>query len=220
MNRNLFACVGVLLLAAASGCAMCDNSQDCTYGAYGGKWQRHDPCCGRVGSLFDPAGARAMPQQAQMAPSQQPDSARRSVLKPEDGEPLDAPSEDIELLDEPSEDGEPLDEPWQDIELLDEPSEDVDATELPPVEVDGVPSGSEPVEAAPLDLGPLDAAMGIGPENAVPADAEPAGSDTEPSDQLPDFLEELGIKREPIEPLQPLDAGGLPPLVPSPDTDR
>ena len=192
MNRNLFACVGVLLLAAASGCAMCDNSQDCTYGAYGGQWQRHDPCCGRVGSLIDPAGARVMPQQAQVDPSQQGDNAQQSVLAPEDGESLDLPSLDVEPLDEPT--------------------LDIDPVESAPAEVDVAPSDAKPVDLAPLDLAPADESMGIEPENAVPADVEPAS-------ELPDFLDDLGIKREPVEPLQPLDLGDLPPLVPSTDAD-
>ena len=43
------------LLAVSSGCAMCASEHDCTYSAFGGLWQRGDPCCGRVGSAFDPA---------------------------------------------------------------------------------------------------------------------------------------------------------------------
>ena len=205
MNRNLFACVGVLLLAAASGCAMCDNSQDCMYGTYGGKWQRHDPCCGRVGSLFAPAGARAMPQEAQVTPSQQPDNAQHSVLLPEDFESLD--------------------EPLPDIESLDEPSPDADTPDLPPVEVDATPpdatpSDAKPVDAAPLNLEPTDAAVEVEPENAASTDVDSAEADEQPTGQLPDFLDDLGIKPGPVEPLQPLERGGLPPLVPTTDNDQ
>lgn len=44
------------LLAVSAGCAICDPSLDAMYPTYGGKWQRSDPCCGRVGSAFDSAG--------------------------------------------------------------------------------------------------------------------------------------------------------------------
>jgi hypothetical protein len=45
-------CVG--LLALLSGCAMCANCGDRAYPADGGRWQRLDPCHGRVGSVFTP----------------------------------------------------------------------------------------------------------------------------------------------------------------------
>jgi hypothetical protein len=41
---------------------MCDNAQDSTYSAFGGKWQRDNPSSGRVASLFDPAGGQVMEQ--------------------------------------------------------------------------------------------------------------------------------------------------------------
>ena len=56
MRSNRFSWVAMLVLAGLTGCAMCDNSQDCTYPAFGGKWQRDNPFSGRVASLFDPAG--------------------------------------------------------------------------------------------------------------------------------------------------------------------
>ena len=49
--------LGFLLLA--SGCAMCGNCDDYSYSAHGGRWERLDPCHGRVGSAFTPeAGHR------------------------------------------------------------------------------------------------------------------------------------------------------------------
>ncbi|MBC8353955.1 MAG: hypothetical protein H8E66_18315 [Planctomycetes bacterium] len=56
MLRKLF-CIGLLTLVSSSlGCAMCCSPDDCNYGAYGGRWQRHDMSCGRVGSAFAEAG--------------------------------------------------------------------------------------------------------------------------------------------------------------------
>ena len=56
MKSQLLAILILASLAAAAGCAMCASPHDCTYSAYGGSWQRADPCCGRVGSVFHPAG--------------------------------------------------------------------------------------------------------------------------------------------------------------------
>ncbi len=58
MSSDRFPWVAMLVLAGLTGCAMCDNSQDCTYPAFGGKWQRDNPSSGRVASVFDPAGTR------------------------------------------------------------------------------------------------------------------------------------------------------------------
>lgn len=38
------------------GCALCDVGDLCSYSTVGGKWQRNDPNCGRVGSYFSDAG--------------------------------------------------------------------------------------------------------------------------------------------------------------------
>ncbi|MBC8876764.1 MAG: hypothetical protein H8E44_45630 [Planctomycetes bacterium] len=43
------------LLTVSAGCAMCGSPHDCTYSAYGGRWQRADPSNGRVGSVLDAA---------------------------------------------------------------------------------------------------------------------------------------------------------------------
>lgn len=64
MSSKRFTWVAMLALASFTGCAMCDNSEDCTYPAFGGKWQRDNPFSGRVGSLFDPGGIRVTDQVA------------------------------------------------------------------------------------------------------------------------------------------------------------
>ena len=54
--------IGHLALAAMlislTGCAMCVDSFDCRYAAYGGRLPRTDMVNGRVGSILDPAGGR------------------------------------------------------------------------------------------------------------------------------------------------------------------
>jgi hypothetical protein len=50
------------LISAAlllGGCRICADCEDAAYPAYGGSWQRTIRNTGRVGSLFDPAGAKA-----------------------------------------------------------------------------------------------------------------------------------------------------------------
>jgi len=50
-------CIGLLsLVCSSSGCTMCCSPDDWNYGAYGGRWQRHDPSHGRVSSAFAEAG--------------------------------------------------------------------------------------------------------------------------------------------------------------------
>lgn len=56
MLRKLH-CIGLLLLVSSSlGCALCCSPDDGNYGAYGGRWQRHDMSHGRVSSAFAEAG--------------------------------------------------------------------------------------------------------------------------------------------------------------------
>ncbi len=53
--RCLLSWCGCLTLLMCCGFAMCANSHDCDYAAYGGLRQRTDMVHGRVGSVFDPA---------------------------------------------------------------------------------------------------------------------------------------------------------------------
>jgi hypothetical protein len=46
--------LGLMLLS--SGCAMCCAPYDYDYPFAGGRWVRHNPSSGRVGSAFDEAG--------------------------------------------------------------------------------------------------------------------------------------------------------------------
>ena len=79
MSRLLGLTLLVGTAALLSGCAMCCAPFDCDYPSVPGRWSRHNPASGRVGSAFDEAGgpadavvaasAEEMPQ-PQAAPSQ------------------------------------------------------------------------------------------------------------------------------------------------------
>ncbi len=49
----------ILLLVPSGGCRICAQCDDLAYPAYGGAWQRTRRDGGRVGSIFDPGGARS-----------------------------------------------------------------------------------------------------------------------------------------------------------------
>lgn len=57
MRRLLGISLVLPLLTLAGGCAMCCAPYDGHYLYQGGAWVRHNPESGRVGSLFDEAGA-------------------------------------------------------------------------------------------------------------------------------------------------------------------
>jgi hypothetical protein len=57
MRRLFGLSLATMLLTCAGGCAMCCSPYDCHYLYKGGAWMRHNPESGRVGSVFDEAGA-------------------------------------------------------------------------------------------------------------------------------------------------------------------
>ena len=85
MRSKQFVWVAMLVLAGSTGCAMCDNAQDWTYSAFGGKWQRDNPHSGRVASLFDPAGGQVMEQGLPSEAEPTPESTEEAA---EPAEPL------------------------------------------------------------------------------------------------------------------------------------
>jgi hypothetical protein len=92
-----------LLIASAavftgSGCRLCCDSEDAAYPAYGGVWERTDRDSGRVGSLFDPGGARQSSLSTKESADQYQDALRR--MGPMNGEE----SEDDQGEDDPSRD--------------------------------------------------------------------------------------------------------------------
>jgi len=62
--------LGLMLLS--SGCALCCAPYDYDYPFAGGRWVRHNPTSGRVGSAFDEAGGPVEVVTAGSAPEQIP----------------------------------------------------------------------------------------------------------------------------------------------------
>jgi hypothetical protein len=56
MTRLFALSLVVGLIGLSSGCATCCAPYDCDYLVTGGRWTRHNPSSGRVGSAFDEAG--------------------------------------------------------------------------------------------------------------------------------------------------------------------
>jgi hypothetical protein len=78
----------VMIFATCSGCAMCDNSLDDAFGAYGGRWQRTEQFSGRVASVIDPAGVNlAGTGEAGSIEPMQDDEGRESVLRTQPSDP-------------------------------------------------------------------------------------------------------------------------------------
>lgn len=54
MTGTICRLVCAVAMICASGCAMCSNCDDYAYSSFVGRWERLDPCYGRVGSAFTP----------------------------------------------------------------------------------------------------------------------------------------------------------------------
>ncbi|NND96303.1 MAG: hypothetical protein HKN47_03110 [Pirellulaceae bacterium] len=118
--------VATLLFAVGilSGCRLCDTSEDLAYPAYGGAWQRTVRDSGRVGSLFDPAGARASELVSREAPitadelersrREEEDKADRPSDETDDEDPESSASDDPMDLGPDQNDGTPNLDPSDD----------------------------------------------------------------------------------------------------------
>ena len=90
MLRLSLALAAACMLSASLGCTLCCAPFDTAFGAYGGAIERHDQYHGRVGSVFDPAGAQIASYE-QMADEAivEPDTPFESVDPETDFEPID-----------------------------------------------------------------------------------------------------------------------------------
>jgi len=66
----------LVMLVPSGGCRICAQCDDLDYPAYGGAWQRTRRDGGRVGSVFDPAGAKTAELVPREAP-EKPDERQR-----------------------------------------------------------------------------------------------------------------------------------------------
>jgi hypothetical protein len=94
-------------LLPAGGCRLCADCEDIHYPAYGGAWQRTRRDGGRVGSLFDPAGARV----AELVERDEP--PKPDILERQRQESRDDEKDDPEAMDDESK---PDEEPKEDTE--------------------------------------------------------------------------------------------------------
>lgn len=49
--------LSLIAIGSSTGCTLCRTDHICDYAGVGGKWQRSNPTCGRVGSTLSDAGA-------------------------------------------------------------------------------------------------------------------------------------------------------------------
>ena len=77
---GLLPVLGLMLLS--SGCALCCAPYDCDYPFVGGRWVRHNPTSGRVGSAFDEAGGPVDVIPAGAMPEQIPTPAQPQAIPP------------------------------------------------------------------------------------------------------------------------------------------
>jgi len=91
----------VLLL---SGCRICADCEDQAYPAYGGAWQRTIRDTGRVGSVFEPAGAKAFDFAARDQPEDAVEQERQRYK--ERGSDVNDPGESEEDESAGGDDGE------------------------------------------------------------------------------------------------------------------
>ena len=85
MQRTKDSLLFVLLgcqIAVLSGCTMCASGNLCDYSAEGGKWQRANPSCGRVGSIFSDPEAYSVGMTSP-APGYDGEEIDKSAVEPE-----------------------------------------------------------------------------------------------------------------------------------------
>ena len=108
-------------LAPTTGCRICAECEDLSYPAYGGAWQRTRRDGGRVGSIFDPGGARnseLVSRDLPLSPDEK-ERAKRSgdedrPLEETDGvDPKSSSKSDSMNLDNEDSDGSQYDEEMQ-----------------------------------------------------------------------------------------------------------
>lgn len=85
------------LLIGLSGCAMCCAPYDCDFGYTGGAWVRDNPSWGRVGSIFEPAGYKAVADEShEPTPAAEESPTIQNLdpeqLTPEDANPMPQPA--------------------------------------------------------------------------------------------------------------------------------
>ncbi|KAA1262406.1 hypothetical protein LF1_49700 [Rubripirellula obstinata] len=122
--------IGLVLIAMTlpfGGCRICADCEDLDYPAYGGAWQRTLRQSGRVGSVFDPGGAKAATLVDKTTPDE-PDEIERSRQEARDNDddldPDERDADDEDDSDEKSESMKDREEKLRQQELDDIESEE------------------------------------------------------------------------------------------------
>ncbi len=82
-----------LVAGACSGCAICNSKGDDDYSFFGGSWERTDPCRGRVGSAFYPAGVQVRATEQEMYGTPQEPTPTEEPARPTPDDPELTPQE-------------------------------------------------------------------------------------------------------------------------------
>jgi len=89
----------VIFAATFTGCTLCQDCGDLDYPTYGGAWQRTRRDSGRVGSIFDPAGARTATLSDRDSDSEDPSTISPKAQTGPGVDDQAAPSDDPKELD-------------------------------------------------------------------------------------------------------------------------
>lgn len=144
----------VFCLSLLGGCRICPDCEDLDYPAYGGAWQRTLRDSGRVGSFFDPGGARTselasrdspitsseLERQSQESSGEEEESDDIESLEAEDSDSSDASDDEPDDLD--LEESELDNRKLEDIEL--EREKELKGKSLDDIEVSIIPSQPVP----------------------------------------------------------------------------
>lgn len=87
-RRLVVAMMSLASALPAAGCRICADCDERAYPAYGGSWERTRRSEGRVGSVFDPAGAKA-PELVNRDVPPSPAELERASQTEEDEQPED-----------------------------------------------------------------------------------------------------------------------------------
>ena len=104
LARAVFAVVALCGAGLVTGCTIPSDCGDLDYPTYGGAWQRTRRDGGRVGSVFDPAGARspALVQRDQESDTENVRSPREGVYSTPPAVDRSGTAEDDAVLPSPS----------------------------------------------------------------------------------------------------------------------
>lgn len=109
--------LGVLMFFPMMGCRLCGDADQHAYPAYGGAWQRTLRETGRVGSIFDPAGAKA-PELVDRDRPPEIDTIQRRDRRDE-AEPSDESAEEPREPGEDETEVQPREDSLEDLQLQD-----------------------------------------------------------------------------------------------------